>query len=66
MSKQWRAVVEQNPAVEHKQTDLMNRQLTACLVAMARHLVEVHRIHGDLTNDDMPLSTDSATMEHSS
>ena len=52
MSERWKAVAEQLLAVEHEQTDLTSRQLNACLVAMARHLVEVHRAHGDLTKDE--------------
>lgn len=52
MSERWKAVAEQLLTVEHEQADLMSRQLDACLVAMARHLVEVHRTHGDMARDE--------------
>ena len=61
MSERWKAVAEQLLAVEHEQTDLTNRQLNACLVAMARYLVEVHRVHEGLARDEdkVPVSPSS-------
>ena len=59
MSEQWRTVVERESDSGDAQAELMNRQLAACLIAMARHLVEAHRTRGDSAENDVLLSPDS-------
>lgn len=56
MTEGWRAIVELFPAIKSEQTDLRDRQLNACLVAMARYLVESSRARGILPKDEEPLS----------
>jgi hypothetical protein len=47
MSEGWKAAVDQFSITECAQTDLLNRQLDAALLAMARHLVVFYRVHGN-------------------
>jgi hypothetical protein len=43
MSVQWRELAEQLQDIEEESYDLLELQIDRCLLAMARHLLEVDR-----------------------
>lgn len=43
MSEQWQALAEQLHTMEDERPDLLDLQINACLLTMARYLVEARR-----------------------